>query len=69
VAAGVAEAHPVRPDSEWVTVTLRDEADVARALDLLRRSYELALARRAREQWEDVVHVVGGGAIQAPEFF
>jgi hypothetical protein len=69
VAAGQADAHAALPDSEWVTVALVEEADVNRALDLLRRTYEVALAQGAREQLDAVAHVVGGDVVWSSEYF
>ena len=46
VAARIAEAHRVLPESGWVTKTLRDERDVELAIALLRRAYALATERR-----------------------
>jgi hypothetical protein len=42
VAAGAAEPHHVLPDSGWVSFYLRQPEQVAAAIALLRRSYELA---------------------------
>jgi Family of unknown function (DUF5519) len=47
VADGRAEPHHVLPESGWVSVRLRKEADVERGIGLLRVSYDLA-----REQQE-----------------
>jgi predicted DNA-binding protein (MmcQ/YjbR family) len=44
VEKGEAEPHHILPESGWVSVYLRRPADVERAVRLLRRSYELALA-------------------------
>jgi hypothetical protein len=49
VAAHQVEAHHVRPDSGWVTLPLRTDADLKWAVVLLRHSYELARQRVARE--------------------
>jgi len=38
--------HHVLPDSGWITFTINEPADVERAIDLFRRSYDRA--RRAR---------------------
>lgn len=46
VAAGDAAPHHVLPDSGWVSVYIREPADVARAIALLRRSYDTAVAHR-----------------------
>lgn len=48
IAAGEAARHHVLPESGWVSVWLREAADVERALRLLRRSYELAVAQKER---------------------
>jgi hypothetical protein len=45
VAAGRAERHHILPDSGWVSVYLREPADVDRAIELLRYSYERARPR------------------------
>src|SRR5207302_9751590 len=45
---GVAEPHHVLPKCGWVSVYVRNPGDVARAIQLLRRSYEMALASQAR---------------------
>ncbi|MFL5802307.1 MAG: luciferase family protein [Roseiflexaceae bacterium] len=42
VAAGQAEPHHILPNSGWVSLYLREAADIERAIDLLRRSFELA---------------------------
>src|SRR5512143_317866 len=46
VAAGQAEPHHVLPESGWVSVYLREAADVDRAVELLHRSFELALNQK-----------------------
>jgi hypothetical protein len=48
IAAHQVEAHHVRPDSGWVTLPLRTDADLKWAVVLLRYSYELAAQRMAR---------------------
>jgi Luciferase len=50
VAAGEAEAHHILPDTGWVSVFLRADKDVDRALRLLERSLSLAVAYRARSE-------------------
>ena len=42
VAAGRAERHHILPESGWVSVWLREAADVERAVELLRLSFERA---------------------------
>jgi hypothetical protein len=48
IAAGRAEHHAAFSDSGWISAPLGDDGDVANAIDLLRRSYERALAQRRR---------------------
>lgn len=48
VAAGHAQPHHVLPDSDWVSVYQRRPGDVEGAIDLLQRSYQIAMAQRAR---------------------
>ena len=40
VAAGRAEPHHILPQSGWVSVWLRDDADASRVIDLFRLNYE-----------------------------
>lgn len=47
VAAREAEPHHILPDSGWVSLYLRTDDDVDRAIRLLERSYSLAQAHRA----------------------
>jgi hypothetical protein len=53
VAAGEAQPHHILPDSGWVSIYLREPADVERALDLLSRSYNLAAHQKMRRQDRD----------------
>jgi hypothetical protein len=48
IAAGLAEHHHILPDSGWISLWLREAADVDKALVLFKRSYELALAQKSR---------------------
>lgn len=50
IAEGRAQPHHILPESGWVSFYLRQKADVERAIALLRESYELALAQRARSK-------------------
>src|SRR5215469_2062191 len=47
---GMAEPHHVLPKSGWVSIFLRNPIDVERAVRLLRRSYEIALASQTRSK-------------------
>jgi len=42
VSAGQAEPHHILPESGWVSIYLRQVADVDRAIDLLRLSFQMA---------------------------
>jgi hypothetical protein len=46
VAAGQAEPHHILPNSGWVSLFLRTSEDVERAIGLLERSFQLAMAHR-----------------------
>jgi hypothetical protein len=48
VAAGEAEPHHILPQSGWVSVFLREERDVERAIRLLQRCFSLAAAHKKR---------------------
>ena len=48
VTAGRAQPHHVLPESGWVSVYLRQPADVEGAIALLQRSYQIASAQHAR---------------------
>ena len=43
---GLAEPHHILPETGWVSIYLRMEEDVQRAVALLRRSYEIALRQK-----------------------
>ena len=46
VNAGLAESHHILPETGWISFYLREENDVQKALELLRRSYEIALKQK-----------------------
>lgn len=46
VAVGDALPHHVLPESGWVSFYLREDEDVQKAIDLFKRSYEIALKQR-----------------------
>lgn len=48
VSAGMAKHHHILPESGWISCYIASEEDVQTAIDLLRRSYELA--RRQKNQ-------------------
>ena len=48
VESGAAEPHHILPKSGWVSIYLRNPGDVHRAVKLLSRSYEIALASQTR---------------------
>lgn len=43
-----AEPHHILPKSGWVSIFLRSPDDVGRAIRLLRKSYEIAIASQTR---------------------
>jgi len=43
VTNGLAEPHHILPETGWVSFYLREEADVQRAIELLKRSYDIAM--------------------------
>jgi hypothetical protein len=49
VTAREAEPHHILPNSGWVSLFLRTDADVDRAIHLLERSFSLAQAHRAAD--------------------
>jgi predicted DNA-binding protein (MmcQ/YjbR family) len=48
VAAGAAEPHHLLKETGWVSFYLRQSTDIERAIALLQRSYELAVAQQQR---------------------
>jgi hypothetical protein len=48
VAAGEAQPHHILPETGWVSFYLKEDGDIERALDLLKRSYEIALKQKAK---------------------
>jgi hypothetical protein len=48
VGSGKAEPHHILPDSGWISLFLRQPQDVDTAIELLQRSYELAVAQQTR---------------------
>jgi predicted DNA-binding protein (MmcQ/YjbR family) len=47
VTTGQAEPHHILPDSGWISLFLRTEVDVDRAIKLMRRSFDLAAAKKS----------------------
>ena len=43
VAAGEARPHHILPETGWVSFYISEENDVSKAIDLLQRSYQIAL--------------------------
>ena len=46
VDARLAEPHHILPETGWVSLYLRDEADIQKEIDLLKRSYEIAVRQK-----------------------
>lgn len=47
IAAGLAQPHHVMPDSGWISFYIQKDEDVQAAIDLIKRSYEIASKQRA----------------------
>ena len=48
VTAGEAQPHHILPETGWVSFYLREEGDVQKAIDLLQRSYQIALKQKSK---------------------
>ena len=48
VSAELAEPHHILPETGWISFYMRQEEDIQKAIDLLRRSYEIALKQKQR---------------------
>ncbi len=48
VERGEAEPHHILPESGWVSIYLKDEQDIDRAISLLKKSYQLALEQKEK---------------------
>jgi Luciferase len=46
VATGRAEPHHILPETGWVSFYLREEGDVEKAVELLRKSFEIAMRQK-----------------------
>ena len=49
VAAGHAQPHHILPNTGWISFYLKEPDDIARAIALLQRSFELATKQRSRK--------------------
>ena len=49
VAAGHAEPHHILPNTGWISFYLKEPDDIAHAIALLQRSFELATKQRSRK--------------------
>lgn len=49
VGAGQAEPHHILPETGWISFYLRVPGDEQKAIDLLKRSYEIALKQKGRK--------------------
>ncbi len=48
VASGEAKPHHILPETGWISFYIREESDIARAIALLRQSYEIASRQLGR---------------------
>jgi hypothetical protein len=46
VAAGEASPHHILPETGWVSFYLKEDGDIQKAIDLLQRSYQIALKQK-----------------------
>lgn len=49
IAAHLAEPHHILPDSGWISKYLRSEQDVAEAIALFKRSYDIAAKQKGMQ--------------------
>jgi hypothetical protein len=47
ISAGLAEPHHILPETGWVSLYLRKEQDIQVAIDLFKRSYDIAMKQKA----------------------
>lgn len=50
VSSGRAQPHHILPDTGWVSFYLREPADIDRAIELLRMSYDIAMKQKGIAQ-------------------
>ena len=50
VETGRAQPHHILPDSGWISIYLKKEEDVDRAINLLKRSYEIAVEQKRKKE-------------------
>jgi hypothetical protein len=68
IAAREAEPHHILPDSGWISLFLRKEDDVDRAIRFLERSFQLAKAHRTSlAERDQVEREAVGGKLSATE--
>ena len=46
VSAKLAEPHHILPETGWISFYLREDGDIQKAIELLHRSYEIALKQK-----------------------
>ena len=49
VESGEAQPHHILPESGWVSIFLNNEDDVERAINLLKRSFEIAVNQKKKK--------------------
>jgi hypothetical protein len=57
VGLGMAQPHHLLPQTGWVSFYIKEPPDVQRAIDLLRRSYELAQKQRRLKPDHPTAHL------------
>ena len=47
---GEAQPHHILPESGWVSIYIRKDEDVEKAINLLKRSYEIAVEQKKKKE-------------------
>ena len=47
---GKAQPHHILPESGWVSIYIRKDEDVEKAINLLKRSYEIAVGQKKKKE-------------------
>lgn len=61
VEKGEAKPHYILPESGWVSIYLKTEDDVERAIVLLKRSYEIAIQQKVKRKQLGILEDGRGG--------
>ena len=67
VSNGRAQPHHILPDTGWVSFYLREPADIDRAIELLRMSYDIAMKQKGVAQSTAPTQSTAPGAVAVSE--